>query len=135
MMESPNPWRFWGITLLIFAAVLLASALSPLWAAEIRVTDGDTIRIGDERIRLLGLDTPEKRHLAECLAERMLARLASERLEELVYEIDVVIERDGIDRFGRTLARVFVEGEDAAEVLVREGLARRWEGRQVDWCR
>lgn len=122
------------LRLLLTAALCMAAAPVSASSQAISVTDGDTIRIGEERIRLLGLDTPEKGHHAECLAERMLARLATERLEELLAGAEVVIERNGVDRFGRTLATVYVGGEDAAEVLVREGLAELWTGQQVDWC-
>ena len=36
-----------------------AAARNVYSPSEIHVVDGDTIRIGDERIRLLGVDTPE----------------------------------------------------------------------------
>lgn len=104
-------------------------------APDIRVVDGDTIHVEGEKIRLLGLDTPEKGHQAECLAERMLSRLATERLTELLAD-GIIIERDGVDRYGRTLAVVKDgDGRDVAEVLVSEGYGKVWEGRQVDWCR
>ena len=87
-----------------------------------------------EKIRLLRLDTPEKGHQAECLAERRLSRLATERLTELLAD-GIIIERDGVDRYGRTLAVVKDgDGRDVAEVLVLEGYGKVWEGRQVDWC-
>lgn len=72
-----------------------------------RVTDGDTIRCGGERIRLLAIDAPElpghcqgRRRCApgnpytstESLRSAMLGRLT--------------IDRVGKDHYGRTLARV-----------------------------
>ena len=38
----------------------------------------------------------------------------------------VKIQRQGLDQYGRTLARVVVNGIDAGEWLIRRGLARRW---------
>lgn len=117
------------------ALVFVLGFATAAGAQEISVTDGDTIRIGDERIRLLGIDTPEKGHLAACLAERMLARLATQRLRDLVTSGEpIVLERDSVDRFGRTLAVVRVGDRDAAEVLIDEGYGRPWRGRQEDWC-
>jgi endonuclease YncB( thermonuclease family) len=43
-------------------------------AAEVRVVDGDTIRLGRERIRILGIDTPETQNRARCNAEHRLPR-------------------------------------------------------------
>ena len=39
----------------------------------------------------------------------------------------VRIERQGVDRYGRTLARVTVNGRDVGAYLVSRGLARPWE--------
>ena len=41
-------------------------------AAEVRVVDGDTIRLGRERTRILDIDTPETESRARCDAERRL---------------------------------------------------------------
>lgn len=38
----------------------------------------------------------------------------------------VQIDRHGVDRYGRTLARLTVNGRDAGAYLVRIGLARWW---------
>ena len=38
----------------------------------------------------------------------------------------VQVQLPGPDRYGRTLVRVTVNGQDAGEYLVRLGLARRW---------
>ena len=45
------------------------------------------------------------------------------------------IERNGYDRYGRGLARVWLGGEDLADIMVREGLAMRYSGGQrANWC-
>lgn len=38
----------------------------------------------------------------------------------------VSIERLGTDRYGRTLAHIYVGDKDAGEYLIRRGSARRW---------
>lgn len=99
-----------------------------------RAVDGDTIHCGEQRVRVLGLDAPELR--GRCEAERRLAQAATERLSGLL-EAGVRLETSGQDRFGRALAVVRdPRGEDVAEVLIREGLARAYDGRgpREGWC-
>lgn len=71
------------------------------------VTDGDTIRCGDERIRLLGIDTPELpghcRRGRDCVTGDPYAATAS---LEAALAGSLTINRVGEDRYGRTLARV-----------------------------
>lgn len=91
------------------------------------VVDGDTVWIAGEKIRLLDIDAPEMK--GKCPAERALAIRSRNRLTELLRARRVTIARDGVDRYGRTLARL----GDVGQVLVREGLARRWGDRR-GWC-
>lgn len=97
------------------------------------VIDGDTIRLGAERIRLLNIDAPELH--GECAAESLLALAAKDRLAALISVDSPEIERRGKDRFGRTLALIRVKGADAGELLILAHLAVPWAGRQHDWCR
>jgi endonuclease YncB( thermonuclease family) len=75
--------------------------------ADCRVTDGDTIRCGDERIRLLGIDAPEMpghcRAGRACVPGDPYASTAS--LTEAMAG-SLRIERLGEDRYRRTLAAV-----------------------------
>jgi endonuclease YncB( thermonuclease family) len=99
-----------------------------------RAVDGDTIHCGEQRVRVIGLDAPELR--GRCEAERRLAQAATERLSDLLEE-GVHLETNGQDRFGRTLAVVRdARGEDVARVLIRERLARAYDGRgpREGWC-
>jgi hypothetical protein len=75
--------------------------------ASCTVTDGDTIRCGAERIRLLGIDAPELpghcRSGRDCAPGDPYASTASLRA---ALSGELTIERVGEDRYGRTLARV-----------------------------
>lgn len=95
-----------------------------------RVVDGDTINVtvtsGTERLRLLGIDTPETNHPTkpvECFGPE-----ATERLRQLAPAgTELRLERDTElrDRYGRLLVYAFTpDGEFVNEVLVREGFAR-----------
>lgn len=80
---------------------------------QCRVVDGDTLRCGDERIRLLAIDAPEKP--GQCRAGRNCAPgdpEASTRNLRAAIATTMVIRRVGYDRFGRTLALVEARGRD-----------------------
>lgn len=111
-----------------------ASLAAPVRRDDIRVTDGDTFRIADERIRIANIDTPEMPGRARCEDEAQRALAAKARLSELLAAGPVVLEREGVDRYGRTLATVRVNGADVGEQLIREGEAQRWMGHKATWC-
>lgn len=72
-----------------------------------RVTDGDTIRCGDERIRLLAIDAPEMP--GHCRSGRRCAPgdpYASTDSLRGVMTGSLTIDRVSEDHYGRTLARV-----------------------------
>ena len=104
--------------------------------ALVRVVDGDTFDQGGVRIRIANIDTPET-HPSRCAREAELGEQATRRLEALLaagpFEL-IAIDRDE-DRYGRKLRRV-VRGDTAlGEVLIREGLARAYEGGpRAGWC-
>jgi endonuclease YncB( thermonuclease family) len=101
--------------------------------------DGDTIEVAGERIRIANIDTPEIHH-AQCDAERRLGLVAKRRVEELLALGAIVVTRGDPDtgrmkdRFGRTLAVVSVHGRDIGDMLIAEGLARKWAGKREPWC-
>lgn len=83
---------------------------------SIYTIDGDTVRRGSERIRLRGIDTPE-------LSEPG-GQAARQRLDELLKEGPIRIVPHGQDVYGRTVADVFVNGQNVADVLNQEGYAK-----------
>lgn len=96
------------------------------------VVDGDTLWLFSEKIRIAGIDAPEVK--GACGSERERARLATLRLAELLAAGPMRVERQGLDRYGRTLAEIAVDGADVGRALVSEGLARPWGGRRQPWC-
>jgi endonuclease YncB( thermonuclease family) len=83
---------------------------------QVRAIDGDTIRQGIERIRIRGLNAPELMEPG--------GRAALERLSRLLREGSIRIVPHGKDVYDRTLADVFVNGQNVAEVLRNEGFAK-----------
>jgi endonuclease YncB( thermonuclease family) len=105
---------------------------------DCRAIDGDTITCGKIHIRIVNVDTPELGAHARCPAEAELAERARRFTAEQLAGSKVEIRPDPKrphDRYGRTLARVTVDGIDLGEALVAAGLAREWDGRRRPWCR
>jgi micrococcal nuclease len=100
------------------------------------VIDGDTIRHEGIKIRLADIDAPEISS-PKCAYESNLGHKAKQRLLELINTgpIDLVpIHGPDVDRYGRKLRLVLQNGHSLGEVLVSEGLARRWDGARRPWC-
>lgn len=106
----------------------------PAPAATVRVIDGDTLDLAGERVRLVNIDAPEMPPRSKCASEAEGALAATARLQALVEAGPVTLARTGVDRYGRTLAHVYVDGADAGGALVAAGLVRPWEGRRRSWC-
>ena len=113
------------VALAALAFALLTRESSASGAVVAHVVDGDTIALVDgTRVRLVQIDTPEKRE--ECygdeaseLTRRLLPPGTHVRIEQ-----DPALDQE--DRFGRKLAYVWKGDEDINLTLVEEGAAGVW---------
>lgn len=93
------------------------------WRVVVRVVDGDTLVLdGDERVRLIGVNTPETkdpRRPVEYFGKEASAftrRLAEGKRARLAYD------QERTDRYGRTLAYVYLEdGTFLNAEIIRQG--------------
>ena len=93
--------------------------------------DGDTCTSSTgEKIRLAGIDTPELRGKR---AEPVPAKEARNYLRELVVGRKFTIRRITTDRYGRTVAELFVDGSNVQQQLVASGHASIY-WRYADQC-
>ena len=96
-----------------------------------RAIDGDTLRCGRERIRLIGIDAPEMP--GHCRVGRRCVPgdpFASKASLQSALVAPIAIERVGRDRYGRTLAFVTSGGVDlsCAQLQARKAIYRRdWD--------
>ena len=102
-------------------------------AAPNCVVDGDTIHIHDEKVLIAGIDAPRIQDSA-CPDERTKGIAAAVRLVALLNSGKVTASRESPDDYGRSVRTVKVRGEDVADTLIAEGLARRFDGTAIDWC-
>ncbi|PZR94773.1 MAG: nuclease [Stutzerimonas stutzeri] len=99
------------------------------------VVDGDTFWFRGDKIRIADIDAPEIVS-PRCPDERHAGELARERLVVLLNAgaFSLASGRRDKDRYGRKLRKVERAGRSIGEMLVGEGLARRWDEPRRDWC-
>jgi len=129
-----------GVAVLVLGfglpAELMGSApRNPEWrapAADVRVLDGDTLRLGDRTLRLYGLEAPERGQ--QCVnAEGTTydcGGAAAAALAQLIAERGVACRLHGRDRFGRALGVCQAEGVELNASLVAAGWALADPARQ-----
>lgn len=135
-----------------FAALLLAAPALAVPAETVaRVIDGDTFTLSAKwspyplvwQVRVLGIDTPEKGHLAKCAEEAALSKRASDFTANMIAGSGgkVLLTDVSHDKYGGRLdARVSVKvggkSADLATLLIAGGYARPYsgEGPKPDWC-
>ena len=95
------------------------------------VPDGDSLvvtRGGEEiRVRLFGIDAPEK--------GQVMASASRSLTERLCLHHDVELVEHGKDKYDRLLAEVYVDGVHVNRELLRAGLAWCFDDRNVELLR
>lgn len=94
-------------------------------ASEIRVVDGDTLRLGERTLRLLGVDAPERGQSCTDAQGRLYdcGTAAAAELARLVNDRAVDCRIHGRDRYGRALGVCQAGGAELNAALVRAGWA------------
>jgi micrococcal nuclease len=112
-------------------------------ARVIKVVDGDTVDVDidlgfgvwlkDERVRIMGIDTPESRTRDK--VEKKFGLAAKARLKELLGATPILktqVGKGGEDmkgKFGRILGDFLTEdGKKCGELLIKEGHAVKYTG-------
>ena len=112
---------------------LLSNNLS---ASHVTVIDGDTIRLGDVKIRFSGIDAPEINQT--CVASEgkvACGKISRDLLIEKVTNNKISCTDEGKDFYGRVLGECFVNGESLSSYLVREGFAfayRKYSNKYIE---
>ena len=139
-----------AVFLTIFTSIAFAQKTKPVgydWKV-LRVLDGDTVEVEANflpaplkpvlKVRVLGVDTPEKGHRAQCPEENAkalqataLTKTAIENAKQIkVYIVDW-------DKFGgRVLGDLMIDGKQLSTRLIEAGLAREYYGEtKQSWCK
>lgn len=111
-----------SLCFIVYIACGVAFAQSPsnaLVGKIVGVTDGDTVTLLVERsqyrVRLTEIDTPE--------SGQPWGTRAKQALSDKVFNKMVIVRTEGVDKYGRQLGRIYVDGRDINREMVREGNA------------
>lgn len=108
------------LALIFISALCLSARAQSDTCLVVGIADGDTITVrcnteSQKKIRLAGIDAPEKR--------MAFGQRSKESLSALCYQVQSTIAPKTKDRYGRTVADVKCRGKDAATEQVRTGMA------------
>ncbi|MBC8031136.1 MAG: thermonuclease family protein [Pyrinomonadaceae bacterium] len=86
----------------------------------VKIVDGDTITILDaqntqHKIRLQGIDAPERK--------QDFSKISREHLASLVFGKQVRVDYAKVDRWGRLIGKVWIDGNDECLAQIQAGLA------------
>ena len=124
-----------------FFLLLMAFPLSALGQNSVsgsaRVIDGDTLKIGRERVRMAGIDAPELKQRCDHRNAMMWPCGVDSRqaLREKIGDAEVQCEYKARDRYRRILGTCYAEGVNLSSWMVRQGWAlayRRYSTEYVE---
>ena len=120
-----NRFLFFTAIFVIVMATLVVMHLEDInTRTVVEVVDGDTLVLDDgTTVRLARVDAPEWDEQGGQAAESQLRELTLHREVRLESDPDQPKE----DRYGRTIAYVFVGEQNVNEALIEDGYADEWE--------
>ena len=114
---------------LLFICLLITihATAQTITGKVIKVSDGDTFTLLTEdkeqiKIRLHGIDAPEH--------YQPYSKVSRTFINDMVYGKDVEVTKMDVDRYGRTVGMVYVDGVNVNEAMLKAGLA--WHYKQYD---
>ena len=120
--------KYIAILLLAFSGSILADYLN-CPCNVVKVSDGDTVHVLDQsktryKIRLGGIDAPEKK--------QAFGKKSTQNLANLVAGQNVEVEYDKLDRYGRIIGKLMKGGQDMNLQQIKDGFAWHYKYYQKD---
>ena len=123
--KSPMRIKFKSVATALALCLVFQVQADTLLGKVINVADGDTITVLDDthtqhKIRLTGIDAPEKR--------QAFGNVSKQSLADMVAGQPVAVEWVKVDKYGRKVGKVLLAGLDCNLVQIKRGLA--WHYKQ-----
>ena len=133
---TPWPYNYWRLkkvqycVSLKFSIIYLISSLflivNNLSASHVTVVDGDTIKLGDVKIRFSGIDAPEINQT--CIASEgkvACGKISKDTLIAKVTNNKISCTDEGKDVYGRVLGECFCQWSVIKQLLGQRGFCIR----------
>ena len=110
------------LNLILFSILILItfsfvnSAENNVAKGKARIIDGDTVEINKEKIRFGGINSPERNEVGYRLAKDKLT-------EKIAKNIITCVREKNKDKYRRTVAECFINGESLSSFMVKKGYA------------
>ncbi len=110
------------LSLILFSIIILInfsftnSSEKNIAKGKARIIDGDTIEINKEKIRFGGINSPERKEIGYRLAKDKL-------IEKIANNILTCVREKNKDKYRRTVAECFINGESLSSFMVKNGYA------------
>ena len=110
------------LSLILFSIIILInfsfinSSEKNVVKGKARIIDGDTIEINKEKIRFGGINSPERKEIGYRLAKDKL-------IEKIANNILTFVREKNKDKYRRTVAECFINGESLSSFMVKNGYA------------
>ena len=123
-----------GLAILVagFASLITSAPLDPVTVRVERVIDGDTLQVRFQgkryTVRLIGVDTPETTHPTKAVEYfgSEASAFTKRHLEGKTVRLAKDHAGDTVDRYGRRLRYVYLDGDNFNARLIREGYAHAY---------
>lgn len=107
-----------SLAAIALSLMAVTASADPLLGRVVGIADGDTLTLLDasnipHKIRLAGIDSPEK--------NQPFGHSCKKSLSDLAYNRAVAVESKKLDRYGRAIGKVLVDGTDANLEQIRRG--------------
>ena len=113
-MKKPSLILFSFIILINFS--FSNSSEKNVAKGKARIIDGDTIEINKEKIRFGGINSPERKEIGYRLAKDKL-------IDKVANNIVTCVREKNKDKYRRTVAECFINGESLSSFMVKNGYA------------
>lgn len=129
----PKVFRLSATFKVLLLSVALATSSASIAASYsglvVRVADGDTVTVLDganqqHKVRLAGIDAPEK--------AQAFGKVSRQHLAQLVFQKRVTVEFEKLDRYRREVGKIMVAGRDINLLQIEAGLAWHYKKYQSE---
>ena len=108
--------RILSSLLVLISFSIVNSSEKNLAKGKARIIDGDTIDIDKEKIRFGGINSPERNEVGYKLAKDKL-------IKKIANQVVTCVREKNKDKYQRTVAECFVDGENLSSFMVKNGYA------------
>lgn len=120
-----------SLVAVVLALLAITASADTITGRVVGIADGDTLTLLDatntqHKIRLAGIDSPEK--------GQPFGQVCKQSLSDLAYDRVATVESTQLDRYGRVIGKVLVNGQDVNLEQVRRGCGwhyKKYQNEQI----